>query len=146
MIWCWITELLYLHKGMEAEQQKIGLKLVKQIFIGRITTILYLVASRKTQAPYRLLEGRHLHKMTLLYFVTTICAKRLPVKHQALQLKTQTLPDSLKQMKTNFKATRRWCVPCIHHRVYVSWFHQQIYFFLRGKQVKVQLLIDDSLY
>lgn len=59
------------------------MKLVKQIFIGSITTILYLLA-KQNPVPYRLKAGRHLHEMLLLCFVTMIHATRVASQTQRI--------------------------------------------------------------
>lgn len=50
VIWHWVKKLLFLLEGVDTEQQEGDVKLVKPIFIGRVTTVLYLRAKQSPRA------------------------------------------------------------------------------------------------
>ena len=80
-----------------------GLKLVKQIFIGGITAILYLLAKLRPKRE-SLKRETSTREDAVLHIFTTIYAKGLPVKHQALQVMAMEMDRFLRIDEKDFKA------------------------------------------
>lgn len=111
---------------------------------GRITTILYLLA-KQNPVPYKFRAGRHLREMMLFCFVATMHATRVALKHKALQPMATEIAKFLKIDEKHFKAARCRCDRFLHPTGLCVTISLADIYFLRGRQVKAQLLIDGGL-